>query len=181
MPPFYLGSTDLSKIVKQKYRGSVSSKDYVKIWKLEQKNNPQLFRVQILSLHETRQAAYEAEDKLLRLRKCVVSPLYINQRCAKGLGFHPKGKQSPRYGVKHTDATKAFIGKLHKGKTISLKQRKEISVFMTGRDVSDETRKKLSIAAFARPPMSEETCQNMSVAKKGVKQKTRACCCTYIA
>jgi hypothetical protein len=122
LPPFYIGSTEVNKIL-NKYRGSVASKEYSKIWKSEQRNNPELFKVKILSIHHTRQEAYDAEDKLLRWRGYVASCFYINKRCAKGLNYHPTGINSPRCGVKHTDKAKALMSLAHKGKIISKEQR----------------------------------------------------------
>lgn len=171
IPPFYIGSTSVDKILgDKKYRGSVASKKFAPIWKSEQRENPHLFKTIILSIHNTRDEAYTAEDKLLRLRDCVNSPLYLNARCAKGLGYHPKGELSPRFGVKHSAETKAIISKIHKGKILSDKHKRQISIANTNKIVSAKTRAKASASAKLRETFSEETRAKMSHAKKGKKQ-----------
>ena len=168
LPPFYLGSTNLEFITGQKkYLGSVSSKALLPIWKSEKKHNRHLFKVRIISLHRTREEAYLAEDRLLRKRNAVNSPFYMNARCAAGLGFHPKGKDSPRFRVPHTAETKEIISKIHKGKTISEIHKGQISAAMTGRKVKPETCQKLSMRALERPPMSIHTKTKMQAAKLG--------------
>lgn len=48
LPIFYIGSTSVKKFMNG-YRGSVSSKEYGKIWKEEIKLNPHLFISRLLS------------------------------------------------------------------------------------------------------------------------------------
>ena len=171
LPPFYIGSTSIELITgKKQYKGSVASKHLVHIWKSELKINPQLFCVKILSMHDTRQEAYDAEDKLLRARNAVNSGFYMNARCAKGLGYHPKGSDSPRFKVPHTAEAKAKISKVHKNKKLTEAHKAAISAFNKARIVKPETCQKLSDIALSRAPMDLATRQKMSRAKLGKKQ-----------
>lgn len=81
MPKFYLGSSSLQK-VSNGYRGSVSSKEYGKIWHQELKDNPALFKTIIISEHFTRAEAFDHEEYLQKARKVVTNPLYINRSYA---------------------------------------------------------------------------------------------------
>lgn len=77
LPPFYIGSTSINKI-KMGYKGSVKSDKYMELWKHELKHYPMLFSTRIISIHDTREAAYIKESKLQKQLSVVSSPLYIN-------------------------------------------------------------------------------------------------------
>ena len=64
LPMFYIGSSTIAKI-KNEYHGSVSSKEYGKIWKEELRNNPELFRTRIISSHDTREQAFDKEEMIM--------------------------------------------------------------------------------------------------------------------
>lgn len=81
LPPFYIGSSSIKRI-NQNYKGSVDSTEYRHIWKEERFANPQLFKLHIISTHETRKEAYDKERKLQKLLKVVQSPLYVNKSYA---------------------------------------------------------------------------------------------------
>lgn len=81
LPMFYIGSSTLTKI-NNGYKGSVSSKVYGKIWKEELKNNPGLFRTKIISSHNTREQAFDKEEKLQKRLNVIKNPLYINKSFA---------------------------------------------------------------------------------------------------
>lgn len=81
MPIFYVGSSTVKKI-NSGYRGSVSSKEYGKIWKEELRNNPELFKTKIISLHETRKEAFDKEEKLQKQLNVVRNDLYVNKSFA---------------------------------------------------------------------------------------------------
>lgn len=78
---FYIGSSTTKKI-QHGYKGSVSSKDYGKIWKEELKINPELFRTNIISFHETREEAFVKEEKLQKKLNVIKNPLYVNKSFA---------------------------------------------------------------------------------------------------
>lgn len=140
LPMFYIGSSTLTKI-NNGYKGSVSSKEYGKIWKEELKNNPELFKTKILSLHDSREQAFYKEEKLQKKLNVVKNTLYVNKSFANSkfsLKQHSswtrdkfktrvpwnKGKTNV-----YTDATLKKMSTARKGKS---------------RPCSDETKIKLS-------------------------------------
>jgi hypothetical protein len=82
MPPFYIGSKYLKDM--NGYHGSVTSQKWIDIWKKELKENPHLFYTEIVSLHETRQDAYDEEERYQRQEDVVKSDLYLNECFANG-------------------------------------------------------------------------------------------------
>ena len=111
LPPFYVGSTSVAKI-SSGYRGSVSSKTYKTIWKLELKDNPRLFKTIILSRHATRREALEKENKLHKLVNVSKNTLYINKANAipdGQFGVNTAGINNPMYGKKRPDATQLML------------------------------------------------------------------------
>ena len=104
LPPFYIGSTSLSKI-QSGYSGSVKSKKYKDIWKSELKNNPHLFTVKIISYHNTRREAIEKEYKFQSSLSVMKSSLYVNMSIASPNGYFGmdvSGEYNPNYGKRHT-------------------------------------------------------------------------------
>lgn len=101
-PPFYIGSSSIDKIEKG-YRGTVASKKYKKLFCQELKNNPQLFKTQIVATYHSRKMALYRE-KILQIKLNVVkSTMYINQSIAQLNGCHGmsvRGEDSPVYGRK---------------------------------------------------------------------------------
>jgi hypothetical protein len=135
LPPFYIGYTSLKKI-ENRYRGTVTSQKYKKIWKRELRDNPNLFKTFILTRHRTKREANEREHKFQRQLGVVKNPLYINlwdglqfdrtgtknKKPAWNKGLHTasqetrrkiseikKGKPSPRKGAVLTDDTKELM------------------------------------------------------------------------
>jgi hypothetical protein len=93
LPPFYIGSGTTQKIMRRKnpYRGTVASDLYEDMWKLELKQNPQLFKTIIISYHLDRKEAYSKEESFQRTLDVIHNPMYINQSYANG-GFSMSGK-----------------------------------------------------------------------------------------
>ena len=60
LPKYYVGSSSLLKI-QNGYKGSVSSKEWKHIWNFEIKEHPELFSVAVVSKHNTRVEALNAE------------------------------------------------------------------------------------------------------------------------
>jgi hypothetical protein len=113
MPPFYIGSTSISK-VNSGYRGSVVSREYKTIWRSELRNNPHLFKTSILSTHQTRGDATDKENKLQRMLCVVKNSMYINMSYASPRGFtdlDKSGKRNGMYGKKHSDVSKQRMSK----------------------------------------------------------------------
>ena len=118
LPPFYIGSTSVKRIIEKKYHGSVASKKYKDIWKSELKSHPELFKTIIICTFESRKEAIEKENKLQKLLNVIRSPLYINQATAQVNGYCGrivKGKDNPFFGKKHTEETRKRLSDTHKG------------------------------------------------------------------
>lgn len=123
LPPFYIGSTSIEKI-KNGYMGTICSKQYKRTWKKELFENRHLFKIKIISLHDTRESALNKEEILQKKLNVVVSPLYVNMAIANK---HFVNYVSPMKGLKHTEET-----------------RKKLSEIAKNRKYSEETRKKFS-------------------------------------
>lgn len=150
-PPFYVGSTSKSKL-ESGYVGSVASKLYKDLWKAEVKKNPNLFEVQVLSEHETRQDAFRAELEEQLRRDVVKSDLYVNRALARAegrfSGIDQSGPKNPMFG-----------------KRTSSIARSKISKALAGVKKSDQHRENMKSAWQSRKPFSEEAKQNMRDAR----------------
>lgn len=173
LPNYYIGSTSEEKILSGKYFGSIRSKKWKEIFKKELKENPNLFSVQILSTHETRESALEEELRIHIEKNVVKSIDYMNESLASVNGFFGRsgsGIQSPTFGRKHSNEAKKKMSDAKKGKTYDQIYGKEkgndlrnkrkdswvknpISKFRVkpgkdhpnyGKKASDESRKKMS-------------------------------------
>lgn len=69
-------------------------------------------------------------------------------------------------GYTHSELAKKKIADCHKGKVISIEQKRLLSLAMTGRKLSDERKEKMRLASTGRKH-SQETRDAMSLAKKG--------------
>ena len=182
LPPFYIGSTSLKKI-KDGYRGSVVSKKYGDIFKLELLTNPQLFDVIILSRHSSRKNALEAELILQKELDVVKSNQFFNEAYASVNGMFGRdvsGDSNPMFGKKQTEQTKEKIrekrghnkryeateehkkitSKTHKGKIVSQETRTKLSSALKGKYVGED-------ASFFGRKHSEETKCKISQKNKG--------------
>jgi len=100
LPSLYIGSTNINRI-QQGYRGSVSSKKWKSVWKEELKLHPEYFTIEILSYHNTRKEALEAELLYQKQHNVVLSEEYINESYAQIDGFAGRdvsGSANPMYG-----------------------------------------------------------------------------------
>jgi len=116
LPKYYIGSTSIEKI-NNGYLGSVKSKKWKTLFETEVKNNKKLFKIEILSYHETRQEALAEELRIQKERNVVKSNEYINESLASVNGF---------FGMIITDEHKIMLSKLakenhEKGKYYKLK------------------------------------------------------------
>ena len=101
LPPFYIGSTRVEKVLNEGYHGTVRSKRYKTLWKSEIQLHPELFSTRVVTLHETRDQAITKEGFFQRQLKVVKSPMYVNQAIAAPNGFFGmdmKGPNNPRFG-----------------------------------------------------------------------------------
>ena len=100
LPKWYIGSTSVEKIING-YLGSVVSRKYKDIWNFEIKNNLELFKVRILSVHSNRIKALEEELRLHNKHTVHTNPKYINMSLASVNGFFGvsvSGPAHPSYG-----------------------------------------------------------------------------------
>lgn len=111
-PRRYIGSSKLSNI-SNGYLGSVASKKYSKIWLKETRENPALFKLRILSIHDDDVLAREEEKRLQIKYDVVKSDLYVNLSLASPNGYFGK----PDIGRKFSDETKEKMSKIRKGRT----------------------------------------------------------------
>ena len=104
MPPFYIGSSSIEKIING-YHGSVSSIMYKNIWWKELKENRSLFTTHIICKYQTRKEAIHKEYQLQKHLNVVKNLLYINQAVAAKDGYFGRnvfGANNPMYGKSPT-------------------------------------------------------------------------------
>jgi hypothetical protein len=110
LPKYYVGSSSLLKI-QNGYKGSVSSKEWKHIWNFEIKEHPELFSVAVVSKHNTRVEALNAELQYQLKHNVVESKEWINKSLSQPDGFFGmdvSGKNNPMYG-------KSRVGEKHQG------------------------------------------------------------------
>lgn len=84
LPRWYIGSTFKENITKRNYHGSPRSKQWMKIFKEEESNNPHLFKTEIIQECYDREAAIDIERKFQILANAVERDDYINKSYAGG-------------------------------------------------------------------------------------------------
>lgn len=136
LPPFYIGSSSLSKLLNG-YHGSPSSKKYKSFWDLELKLNPHLFKTLILTKHTTREEALIRELKFQESLKVIESRLYINLSYARVNGFFGMsvfGNDHPSFGRKVSDITKQKQSLAKRGSkpNLSIEERSRRSLALKG-------------------------------------------------
>jgi hypothetical protein len=94
------------------YKGSVTSRDFKKIWKQELVTNPHLFSIKIITRCDTRKKAYDREDQIQRTMRVISNPLYINKAYSSVRG----GGAGWNKGLKLTDEIYKKGGRCNKGK-----------------------------------------------------------------
>jgi hypothetical protein len=178
--PLYIGSTSLKRLSKG-YHGSVSSREYKMLWDRALKREPNAFRTEVLSTHQTRLQALTAERIVQEERDVVSSPQYVNMAFA---GVHPRnsGRGRPMSTRTREALRNANLGSSRSEETKarmreSAKQRKPVSEASKAKmresaktrkrvQHSEETKAKLSRIAKIRGPMSEETKAKLSSSLK---------------
>ena len=114
-PSNYIGSTSLEQINKG-YMGSVTSKKYKSIWNLELKENPNLFKLKIISYHDTRSDATYKELQIQKLFNVVKNSLFINMAYASPNGcfdMDKTGENNPMFGSCRCKENNPFYNKKH--------------------------------------------------------------------
>jgi hypothetical protein len=111
-PRRYIGSSRVSNI-SNGYLGSVTSKKYSKIWLEETKTNPSLFKLRVLSVHDSDVLAREEEKRLQIKYNVVKSDLYVNLSLASPKGYFGKSD----IGRVFSNETKEKMRNVRKGRT----------------------------------------------------------------
>lgn len=120
-PRFYVGSTSRQRL-SNGYKGSVSSKKWKAIYETECRQNPHLYTITILSEHDSRLEALEAEKEFQICHNVVKDSEYVNMSIAVPNGFKGRdvsGANNPMYGVERSDEYRASISKANKGKIVA--------------------------------------------------------------
>jgi hypothetical protein len=94
MPPFYIGSTSVDRVMGG-YHGTVLSEKYKAVWKAELRQNGHLFKTKVVSVHSDRKSALDKENTLQKYLNVTKSNLYINQSLASGC-FGNMGEEAIR-------------------------------------------------------------------------------------
>jgi hypothetical protein len=77
---------------------------FAQIWNTELRNNPHLFKTQVISTHDTRQSALAKEAALQQKLNVVKSSMYVNQAIAQVYGYAGRdvsGTNNPMYRKGH--------------------------------------------------------------------------------
>lgn len=179
LPPFYIGSTSVKKILSG-YNGSVASRAYKQIWKMERDVNPKLFITRVIKMFNTRNEATAFELKIQKALCVIDNDLYINKgyasRCFYEGSVHSpesrlkiskanRGKKKPPRSKSHCEKLSQYA----KMRIISESTKEKLSIALKGRTFSDETREKLSSAAKNRI-YPDDWAQTCSRAMKGIKK-----------
>jgi hypothetical protein len=180
LPPFYIGSTSISKI-DEGYCGSVESKKYGDIFRSELKNNRHLFKVRIVEFCSDRKQALEREEWYHRKLNVVASEMYMN--CAYAttgcFGIPRPGNDNPFYGRKHSDETKAKVGKSSKERMTSEQARMMRSNRKIYLQHTDESKKKMSTIHQNMKPVPCPYCDK--IGKYSIMKRWHFDKCKFIA
>lgn len=148
LPPFYIGSTTVAN-VQRGYRGTPKSKKFKSTWKQEVKNNPHLFKTQIVCVLSTEVAAREKERKLQWLLQVVKSDLYISLVYAN-LKFGASGENHYLYKQVLPQSTRDKISFSKTGKKIA----PDVLAARIGRFVGEKN------PSFGKPKSAESKLKN---------------------
>ena len=139
MPPFYIGSTSLDKILSN-YRGTVTSKKWKSIWEKELLDNPKLFSTHIIRTCNTRVEAFEKELEIQKSLNVVFDDSFINMAYANKNGFFGPSQAGIKKSKEHT--TK--ISNSLKNKKKSAEHIEKMRKALTGKPLSEEHKKAVS-------------------------------------
>jgi hypothetical protein len=164
LPPFYVGSSSTKQIARG-YHGSVKSRRYRKIWEAEIEHHPEMFRTQVVALYDTRQEAYDAEERLHRRLDIIKNPMHINLALANRR-FNTGEGQSPETIAKAAESRR---GKKAPPRTDQWRARQAAAKL--GKKASPETKAKMSLSRLGvklgqrDPNKREVVCAKMRAAR----------------
>jgi hypothetical protein len=101
LPPFYIGSSYVDRIVNQGYHGSVTNKEWKTKYNSELKIHPGRFNTKILTYHDTREEALFRENTFQKQLNVVKNSLYMNKSSSNYNGFFGmdvSGDKNPNFG-----------------------------------------------------------------------------------
>ena len=131
------------------------------IVRLVRKHGRDAFSKTILSTHESREEAIEAETAIVT-PELLGDPLCVNINLG-GSGAPVASKE-----------TREKSGKVHEGKPKSAEHRAKIAATLKGRKTSTETRANIAAARNARAPASPETRANIAAGARRRWARARA-------
>ena len=114
LPPLYIGSSSVNRVLNKNYHGTVTSKVFKDIWKQELKNNPDLFETAIISTHSSKEDAVKTELKEQIFFDVVKNPKFINRSLATINGcftMDNSGEKNPMFNRNHTTESKLLMSK----------------------------------------------------------------------
>lgn len=141
LPMFYIGSSSVAKL-ENGYRGTVLSKKFKAVWKAELKENPHLFKTQIIVKTFSRKFALQKEKNLQMLVGIPRNPMYINRAVASPNGYF--GQETK--GIKLTAETKKKMSASQLGHFTSDETKEKIRSSLKGNVITASTRRKISKA-----------------------------------
>jgi len=158
------------------------SSQFKALWKEELRVNPHLFSTEILSTHQNRQAAFEAEAKYQKLHDVVASSLYINKAIASKLFFYgavhseESRKKMSIAAINRSEEHYVKVSQSLKNKPKSQEHRDALKTAWQSRSriLPDDQKRKISKSLTGQKRTAESKA-NISKGKKGVKQQQITC------
>ena len=171
-PSNYIGSTSLEQINKG-YMGSISSKKYKNIWESELKQNSQLFKLEIISYHDTRSDATWKELQIQKLFNVVKNPLFVNMAYASPNGYFGRdvsGENHPSYNKPKKPHKKRTTPSPLLGRKHTEEQNLAKSIRQRGQIHTEERNNKRSESLKGRK-LTPEHIANSAIARTGIKRE----------
>jgi len=181
-----------NKIENKHYYGVRSSKDSPvddlgikyfssaldKVFKKDQKENPQNYKYKVVKKFSSRKEAMAYEIKLHNKFDVAVSEAFYNRSKSTSLGFDRSGCKAPNFGKKHSEETRKKISESNSKDW--LVKRNNIITGMSNKKHSEKTKRLMSEKSKGKPkseehklsmkkPKSEEHIEKLKNCKKFTK------------
>ena len=169
----YVGDHSTNNIEKDKYLGSGRPAFKNAIKKYGREN----FKREILKYYDTKQEAYDAQEKYIKLYSSHVSQGGYNISRQGGNGNNNGPWSGKHLSIEHRKKiSEGLKGKniWSKGSKHSEETKRKISESEKGRKISEETKKKMSLASKGKPK-SEEHKEKCRMANLGRKAPRKIC------